>query len=292
MHANIANVRLLQERFADAIAEYRTALDLSPTPVAYDNLAMALLMSGDPASAIDAVDACLERASYDTRALAYKALALRELDREDDAQEILGLDRYIHAERLDGFEGFHGLSHFHDVLIQELLSHPSLTWEPPSRTTRQGSQTGQLMRNPAIAVTAFERTIRAAIDRYIGHLRDDPPHPFSAHPPRDYTLNIWGTVLADGGHQDPHIHANAWLSGVYYAQLPPGVGGGDDAQDGWIEFGCNDHELPIQKTPRVRRLEPELGLVVLFPSFLYHRTIPFRGDQKRISVAFDLIRTA
>jgi hypothetical protein len=29
-------------------------------------------------------------------------------------------------------------------------------------------------------------------------------------------------------------------------------------------------------------------MVALFPSYLFHRTIPFAGPDKRISIAFDL----
>ncbi len=36
-------------------------------------------------------------------------------------------------------------------------------------------------------------------------------------------------------------------------------------------------------------IRPETGLLVLFPSFFWHRTIPFQGGGKRISIAFDLI---
>ena len=38
-----------------------------------------------------------------------------------------------------------------------------------------------------------------------------------------------------------------------------------------------------------RLVEPRLGRVVLFPSFLFHRTVPFRGKDRRISIAFDLL---
>ena len=31
------------------------------------------------------------------------------------------------------------------------------------------------------------------------------------------------------------------------------------------------------------------GRVVLFPSYFYHRTIPFESDEQRISIAFDLM---
>jgi hypothetical protein len=36
-------------------------------------------------------------------------------------------------------------------------------------------------------------------------------------------------------------------------------------------------------------VRPVEGLLVLFPSYLYHRTIPFEGDAPRISVAFDFV---
>jgi hypothetical protein len=34
---------------------------------------------------------------------------------------------------------------------------------------------------------------------------------------------------------------------------------------------------------------PYEGLMVLFPSYFYHRTIPFEGDSARISLAFDVV---
>jgi len=34
---------------------------------------------------------------------------------------------------------------------------------------------------------------------------------------------------------------------------------------------------------------PKLGDIVLFPSSLHHRTIPFSADTDRISISFDLM---
>ncbi|MDG1799917.1 MAG: putative 2OG-Fe(II) oxygenase [Luminiphilus sp.] len=39
----------------------------------------------------------------------------------------------------------------------------------------------------------------------------------------------------------------------------------------------------------VRTIRPVVGSLVLFPSYLWHGTIPFTSDQSRISVAFDII---
>ena len=37
------------------------------------------------------------------------------------------------------------------------------------------------------------------------------------------------------------------------------------------------------------KVRPEEGLLVLFPSYFYHRTIPFDDPGTRISIAFDVV---
>ena len=69
---------------------------------------------------------------------------------------------------------------------------------------------------------------------------------------------------------------------------------GDDivdagGEDGWIEFGEPGPEYHWSARPETRRVRPEPGLMVLFPSYVFHRTIPFQSDQTRISVAFDVV---
>jgi hypothetical protein len=36
-------------------------------------------------------------------------------------------------------------------------------------------------------------------------------------------------------------------------------------------------------------MRPEAGKLIFFPSYTYHRTLPFSGTGKRISIAFDLM---
>ncbi len=42
--------------------------------------------------------------------------------------------------------------------------------------------------------------------------------------------------------------------------------------------------------PEVRFYRPEEGLMFLFPSYFYHRTVPFESEQLRVSIAFDILR--
>jgi hypothetical protein len=41
--------------------------------------------------------------------------------------------------------------------------------------------------------------------------------------------------------------------------------------------------------PEVQTIRPEEGMLVLFPSYFYHRTIPFESTEERISIAFDAV---
>jgi hypothetical protein len=37
-------------------------------------------------------------------------------------------------------------------------------------------------------------------------------------------------------------------------------------------------------------VRPEPGMLVLFPSYMWHGTVPFSAREKRLSCAFDIVR--
>lgn len=149
----------------------------------------------------------------------------------------------------------------------------------------------------------FETTINAAIQNYSRELKDDLAHPFPGTIPARWRLNVWAVVMGKQGHQIPHTHPSACLSGVYYASTPDDIRADDPAHAGWIEFGPPDaawlcktdphkesvYEFAESQAPLVERIRPEEGLCVLFPSYFYHNTVPYGGAGTRISIAFDVI---
>jgi hypothetical protein len=38
----------------------------------------------------------------------------------------------------------------------------------------------------------------------------------------------------------------------------------------------------------LQRVCPQAGTLLLFPSYLFHRTLPYAGSGERISISFDL----
>jgi uncharacterized protein (TIGR02466 family) len=98
----------------------------------------------------------------------------------------------------------------------------------------------------------------------------------------------WYVKMQQGGHLSAHIHEIGWISGAVYLTMPTCNG-----NEGAFEYGTHGDNYPIlaSKTqadfPTAHTL-PNVGDIVLFPSSLFHRTIPFKSDEKRICIAFDL----
>ena len=287
-HANLGTALKEIGRMEEAVASFRAALAIDPAePSALTGLGAALLRQQDAAGAVEALTKAVAASPVATRALCYLAIALTAAGRTDEALTIADPDSQVTITDLPLPDGFESLDTFNASLIADVTEHPTLVWEPGGKTTRGGAQTGNLLQQPTPTIRAFEAALRQAIDDALDDLATDAEHPHFRRLPGEYILNSWGTVLQESGRQLSHIHASAWLSGVYYAELPQATGA--DGTAGWIEFGRPGYGLPEPDGIATRLVEPKVGRLVLFPSFLFHNTVPFSGDDRRISIAFDLL---
>lgn len=250
-------------------------------------LGIVRLRQGVPAEALAMLDQRLADHPQDQRAIAHKAVALECLGRVQEARRLLGLDRFVRSVRPRDVAPFPDVAAFNRALAQDIRDHPTLQWEPVGLAARGGALTGELLEAPTEAIRVFERNLRRAIDDWIRSLTPEAGHPFLGGIPGDYRLNTWATLVPEQGEISPHIHEESWLSGAYYPHLPEAMAGDDD-RDGWIEFGRPSAELPAVPDESLRLVRPEEGLLLLFPSYLFHRTLPFRGAGERVSVSFDV----
>ena len=76
---------------------------------------------------------------------------------------------------------------------------------------------------------------------------------------------------------------------MYYVALPRAVAASTEDTAGWIEFGQPPDHYHGKAKPELALEKPREGLLVLFPSYFYHRTIPFDTTGRRISIAFDVL---
>ncbi len=275
-----------------AAAAYRHAISLRPDLVgARANLARLHITAGEAAAALEAAEGALQVDPTLGSALADKGIALHELGRTAEAEALLDYDRFVQSRKLAPPPGYADLAAFNAALADALQAHPSLSEETPKLATRGGRQTREIF-DGSEPVESLRRMITAALDDYIAGLPPDPGHPFTAMPRQAYETTGWGVILNSLGYQEPHIHAGSWISGVYYVALPPGTGESADETSGWLEFGRCNGIFELQRPPRIHAVRPEVGLLVLFPSFFWHGTVPFESSAPRISIAFDAVRVS
>ena len=277
-------------RGEEVVQAYRAALRASPgLGLAHCHLAEFFLEREDPAAALGECDACLAANPGHIRALSIKGVALAETGARDEARALTDCSRLMLTKVWREAPGFPSIAAFNRALAEHILSHPSLVYEPKLRATRLGRHSGELLVEPKGPIGALERMICAAVADYDATVPPDPEHPFLARPPKRWTLTIWAVVLEKQGFQVPHIHPSGWLSGVYYVSLPSVLDDPGAEQAGWIEFGRPLPRYPVKAPPELTTIRPEPGMMLVFPSYFFHRTLPFQSEETRISIAFDVM---
>jgi len=157
------------------------------------------------------------------------------------------------------------------------------------QSVRGGTQTrGVLFARAEPEIRALRAAIVDAVHTHIAQLPPpDPDHPLLGVP-RPCAIRFggsWSVRLGAQGHHAYHIHPAGWLSSAFYAALPPAVARGP-APAGWLALGAPEAALGLDLPP-VRLIEPKPGRLVLFPSTMWHGTLPFeRGE--RLTAAFDV----
>ena len=253
-------------------------------------LGVALLLRPEPAQALQALDDAEARAPTDQRVIAHRGLALQQLGRHDEAERYLGLDRHVRRIHFEPPSGFETIEDLNRALAHDIRTHSRLRFEPIGLAARNGSLTEELLADRTPAILGFEQRLREAIEALRTSVQPSAGDPFlRSIPGSNYELNIWATCVQSGGHIDTHIHEESWLSGAYYVALPPDLGGDELDPAGWFEFGRPHAELPPADGARIDLVRPEEGLLILFPSYLFHRTLAHASDADRISISFDLV---
>lgn len=250
-------------------------------------LGQVRLRAQRPAPALAVLDRALRADPSDQEAIAVRALAQAGVEGWPAAAAWLGLREWVREVDIATPPGFPDRAAFLAALADDIRGHSRLRYEPVGLVARGGWLTGELLADATPAITGFAASLRAAIDGFIAGLPDVPGHPFLGQVPRGpHLMHVWATRVREQGLIDTHIHEGSWLSGAFYVELPPALDEADGA--GWIEFGQPYPGLPAPPPAHLLRIRPRPGAMLFFPSYLFHRTLPFRGGGERISVSFDL----
>jgi uncharacterized protein (TIGR02466 family) len=107
----------------------------------------------------------------------------------------------------------------------------------------------------------------------------------------ELSVSAWATVSRVGAYHAPHSHPDSAWSGVYYVDA--GTVNPDRPLSGVLEFldpraGVEAVSAPGDPYGEPTRVRPESGLLVIFPSWLYHWVHPYAGASPRIAVSFNV----
>ncbi|WP_296820451.1 tetratricopeptide repeat protein [Brevundimonas sp.] len=272
---------------AKALAHARRAMHLQPeSHVVRSALVDLLVANGHADEALSQADALLAEDPADQHALALKATALRQLS-DPDYSRLYDFETMVRGWTIDTPQGWPSLSAYLADLKAALLRMHTLKAHPIGQSLRKGTQTHEdLTVSSDPAIRAFFEAIDGPIRRHmkaLGEGRD----PLRRRNTFNYRISgIWSVRLQPNGFHEDHLHPQGWLSSAFYVDLPPAVDAG--GREGWIKFG----EPGVKSDPPLGPeyfVKPEPGMLVLFPSYMWHGTVPFGGDQPRLTIAFDVV---
>lgn len=249
-----------------------------------------LLRAGDPARAAAYALEAHGREPENQLALAYLGVAWRLVGdpRED---WLCGYDRLVSEVPVETPAEFQDDAEFLQALEATLVRLHTAQREPVNQSLRGGSQTsGILFGRPDPVIGALRDAIATAVERHAASLPEDSRHPFLRRKSGGIRFRgSWSVRLRSSGRHVNHFHQEGWISSAYYVSLPPSVARACDGDtSGCIQFGEPPAELGLDVGPR-RIIRPQAGKLVLFPSYLWHGTVPFQDEAPRITVAFDAV---
>lgn len=284
-----ASLAALQFEPAKALQLAERALKLMPgNAAARTVLTAALLGVGDAAAALVHCEALLSASPDDQYLIALETTAWRL--RGDARYGLLcdypNLVLPLQLETPSGWSDMPGfladlrtsLNRLHDPAGHALLF----------QSLRNGTETTQdLTRSEDPAIRALFKSFADPIRRYLAHIGHgtDPLRRRNGGPWR--FNGSWSVRLRSSGFHASHVHPRGWISSACYIELPESVGAAGN-EEGDLTFA----EPGILTAPALGSeygVRPQVGMLVLFPSYFWHGTVAFHSDQPRLTVAFDAV---
>ncbi|MBA4012067.1 MAG: hypothetical protein C0481_09405 [Phenylobacterium sp.] len=255
-------------------------------PSARRAMAHACLALGDCAAAAQIAQQLLTENPIDQEAAAVLATAWRA-GGDERYRGLWDYDALVRAQTIDTPDGWSSLEAYLADLRVALAELHALQAHPVEQSVRGGTQTSQnLLASEHPAIRAFFQAVEGPIAAYravIGkggdmfRARNDGGHRI---------LGAWSVRLRPGGFHVDHIHPQGWISSACYIDVPQALGDEAD-RAGWLRFGAPP--IPTRPTLAAEHfVRPQPGLLALFPSYMWHGTVPFGGDQVRTTIAFDI----
>lgn len=268
------------------LAHAQRAVALAPDdPLVLTIFAQACLAAGQPDRAAQAMEALRPRAPFDQHVLALLAVAWRMMD-DPRYRRLYDYEAFVGVYRLQAPAGWPDLSAYLADLAEAAGGAHAYRAHPFDQSLRQGSQAPNILDIDHPAIRAFPAAIGEAVAEHLRRLGrgEDPVR--ARNTGRWAFQGAWSVRLRPHGFHADHVHTQGWLSSACYLSLPQAVARPD--RQGWLKFGQPGVATDPPLGPE-HFVKPEPGLLALFPSYMWHGTVPFGGTEPRLTIAFDLV---
>jgi tetratricopeptide (TPR) repeat protein len=251
-------------------------------------LCAAYLGVGEGARALAECTRLLEATPDDQYLIAMQTTALR-LSNDPRYESFCDYDRMVLSGVIETPPGWPDLGSF----LTELASRLTALHNPHGhrllyQSLRRGTETTQdLSRSSDPVLQALFRAFATPITRYRDHIGQGEDALRRRNRGAARFNGAWSVRLHRDGYHTSHVHPRGWISSAFYVQLPDSMRAGHTAE-GTLSFGAPGM-LTTPSLPAELSVRPEVGLLVLFPSYFWHGTLPFHSDQPRLTVAFDAV---
>ena len=278
-------------RLEEALAAHQRAVTCSPgNALIREEFGATLIRAGDYQRAVSELRKGHQLQPRRSTILAFLSIALNELG-DPSVNELVDYEKFVRVAKIAVPKGYDSLEAFNADLHEELQTHYHNPYHPMDQTMRGGTQTpNNLFQNPSGLVSVLKEQISDVVRQFIDDLEADPDHPFLRFINREFVYTgVWSTIIEESGYDRSHVHNEGWMSGTYYAKVPDF----DEAQlgehDGCIQFGEPNTMYASERNATRRIIAPQIGTVVLFPSYYWHGVRKFDRNGVRHSVSYDLI---
>ena len=138
----------------------------------------------------------------------------------------------------------------------------------------------------------IKKIIYSEVENYLNHFKDSDEG-FIKNWPTSFDISAWFINMKNGSKLKAHIHDSGWLSGSIYINVPPKSeinSGNLVICTDYDEYEIKNEEInPSDKEEKQKKIiNVVTGSLCLFPSSLLHYTIPFKSEEERIVLAFDV----
>ncbi|CAN5374435.1 hypothetical protein BH10PSE14_BH10PSE14_04970 [soil metagenome] len=232
-------------------------------------------------------NALLTRGVLFSQVIAAQVIADAILGNVGDVAYLMDYDSFLRCETVEPPVGCDRKT-FHENLVDEIKSGMTFFGRKKNAAMNDAWWHVDLLRPERSTAWQLREIIRSRVERYIAELPARSDHPFVRSAPSAFKIAGWALVSGGNSYHVPHIHPEAWLSGIYYVVRPPASR--QPGNVGWLRMGPR---ASLGLTPadgwQERFIAPEPGTLVLMPGYFVHDTEPMGVDEERICIAFDIL---